>query len=269
MEIRPLAHYKVPKYPRGSEVKQEQSCINKICHQWIYKLMKKSLAVTAVMMALSGCIKAGQQSIYFQNQTGKVETYILAETSSETASELYIKRRGVKADVLFLTPMVLPQPFGLTEEAAWEIIEQKAKEVGLNLQKETKKVRVFGTGNKEYIEKIKNFAPKRDIWQIQGVMSFKLDGYDFEKKVGIEYIGLGFYPGKHFLNAEELISIYDIADTVNEALEKKIPDEHIKILKMDSVTHPGEWQTVEKAEQALERELDKFFNELKAKGIID
>ncbi len=38
---------------------------------------------------------------------------------------------------------------------------------------------------------------------------------------------------------------------------------------MDSVTHPGEWQTVEKAEQALERELDKFFNELKAKGIID
>jgi hypothetical protein len=286
MEVKPITNYKAPQYPTQSELKENDFVVSEVCHKWNHKVAKTSLLAATVMMALSGCNQTEssqmnvQSKISFQNQTANTQLNVVSndiyeETydMSEEAMELRSRRRVIKDGMLMLTPIAMPQPYRLTEEEAWEIIERKAKEAGLNLERETKKIDSITIDKKEYIEEIKDFAPEQDVKKLEKEIYFKIDGYDQEKKVGIEYVSADFDLGKKNLNSEELMSVYDITDIINNALAQKYPDENIKILRTDlykdlrdvNIADMGE----EKAKKELEAELDKFFDELREKGIID
>lgn len=286
MEIKPLTNYTEPQYPMQSEIKENDCVVNEVCHKWNHKVANTSLLAATVMMALSGCTQVdsmqtnAQSKINLQNQTAKTQLNVVNDDiseetydMSEEAMGLRSKRRAIKDGILMLTPIAMPQTYRLTEEEAWEIIDRKAKEVGLNLERETKEIDSIKIDPKEYVEEIKNLAPEQDIKNLEKEFSFKIDGYDPDKKVGIEYIDPGFDMGKKKLNSEQLMSVYDITDIINQALAQKYPDENIKIVKMDLYRKPSDFNVEEMQEEGarkkLEAELDKFFDELREKGIID
>ncbi len=283
MEIKPLTHYKAPKYPMQSETKENDSLVNEVCHKWNHKMAKTSLMAATAVMALSGCAQAQtqqmnvQDQIAFQGQTVITQQNVVTFDSSEEAMQLRSERRMIEDGTLMLTPIAMPQFYRLSEEEAWKIIDQKAKEVGLNLVRETEPIKLTEIDQKEYIEHIKNIAPKQDVKKLNKALSFKIDGYDPDKKVGIEFINPTFDLGKKNLNSEELMSVYDITDAVNNALAQKYPDKNIKIFKIradfpkafvEEETSEGVGTVENTSQKVLEAALDKFFDELREKGII-
>lgn len=256
MKIKPIKKNHNPQYPVRSGILKNPSFISQICTNWNRKIIKTSLLATLLIMMITGCEKDEIES--YINQNDNAENH----PSYDKSKKLEMKRKEILEFRLLLTPRAIMQPYQLTEEEAWIIIERKAKEVGLDFEHNLMTLDNIVLELDTFEDNMNNLALEEDVKQLKESHSINIDGYDKINKVGIEYIALPSDLSRKELNLEELTYVYQLTDLVHDSLKENHEDKNIKIII-------GRTDEIKTVEEALEQELDAFFAQLKEEKIIE
>ncbi len=256
MKIKPVNKKYRPDYPSKNEILKKPSFVMQICRQWNKKVIKASAVGLILSMLLTACEKEEQGSYTIQNEETEKFSFF------DKGKKLEKRRKEILESRMLLMPTAIMQPYQLTEEEAWNIIERKAREYGLEFEHNSMTIDNIVLELDNYNNPEKDLMPKEDLKQLKESHSLTLDGYDETKKVGIEYIALPTDLTKKELNLEELIYIYQLSGLLNDALKKNHEDKHIKIII-------GTTYNKKNVEEILEKQLDEFFTQLKEEKIIE
>ncbi|HOA80732.1 MAG TPA: hypothetical protein PKK61_06690 [Defluviitaleaceae bacterium] len=223
MKVNAVRKYKTPAYPTSSEFKHLPELA--ITKKWNENIIKSSLAVAMTAFLLNGC--------GYDLDGGEV-------LSGEIAA-----------------------PYILTEEEAFKIIYEEANAAGINLKENSYTVKSLKLETD--LDVIKDLYPNIDFNSLRtqealelayDKITFELDLYDEEKKVGIEYL--------HFTDEDlDVIDRYNLKELVNYSLKEHEADKYIKIFENEGYNNNRE-----EAEEDLREQIQEFFEYLKAEGVI-
>lgn len=258
MRVKPIKKYGNIGYPTQNEICHNELLVTPICKRWNNKVMQTSLLAATLMMTISGCTKEELEAPVSQKGSG--QHYQITEQTSEEKTDLESKREMIVSQKLMLMPRAIIQPYELTEEEAWDIICEEAKEAGLDLERDNLTIDNIKLKLDDYEDLIGLFC-KEDKKQLKKEHSLIIDGYDKTKKVGIEYIAPAQDLSKKDLQLEELIYVYPMTELVNDWLKQSDSDKHIKLITAEKMEK-------DMCAEALRHDLQEFFTELRKEGVI-
>jgi len=219
MKLKPLKKYSSPCYPEKSIVNENPELLRIIPRRWEGKQYLGMVMSALLVLTLSAC--EGKKEPEFQQLEGKIVAKM-----------------------------------GITEEQAFNIIQEEAKKAGINFKKNSFKL----DGIKMPVHDNKNNI---DI-ESENEQTIKLDGYDSSKKIGFEYVTKDdiYEWGKGIKTSDSSESAYLSDTNTSDFLNKSIKGKDYGI----SVRFFQERLSGE--EEGLKRQVQEYISWLHSQGII-
>lgn len=277
MDIRPVKKYKTPKYPDRVAAANNPELLKKLPNRW-----KKNVCITTalsslLMLTLTSC------------KEGEVTGSNITEKEAMVAPIFdYGSGRGS-----FGCMSIAPPSF-LSEEEAFQVIQEEGKKYGINFNKDGLELKNINIPETKYFlkpEEVKegssSFKEKGGIIENIKIGDLKLDGYDDEKKIAFEFVSREDYDNWH---SEEGVwsSVQDfdflsVASALRNGLENSNghlsigvfynPMERLPENELKQGTESNDWDAMEArikdmAEDNLRKQVKDFLEWLKAQGIM-
>lgn len=234
MKVSAVRNYKSPAYPTRAELKELPDYASE--KSWNDKLLKTSLAMAMTATLLNGCTNNGYPFDPFGGE----------ELAGSIAA-----------------------PYILTEEEALKIIYEEASAAGIHLKADAYSVdhlklvadknvikSLYPGFSDTFIEDTENWFNEAIAQVNETEISFLVDGYDEEKKIGIEYIS-----GED--DELRMVNDFNLKALVNYSLEQSETDKYIKVISAE-----GYNSSREDAIEDLKKQLQEFFDFLRAEGVL-
>lgn len=186
MDIMPLNEYKTPKYPDKVTVLKSPQILKTVPERWRGNAYVCAALGALMMASLTSCARKQQ------NETGSVETSTKTGSSSK-------KKKALIAPIFehgqgrgsFGCSSVAPPSF-LSEEEAFQVIQEEAKQYGINFEKNAFEIKKAGIPKTSFYLKPENgnsgYNENGSVIKDTKSGTLQLDGYDVQNKIAFEFI---------------------------------------------------------------------------------
>ena len=273
MDIMPVKKYKDPNYPSKEMVLDNPELLKNLPDRWKGNIYVKAAFSTLLMFTLTACGVRNNGSSEVNTKINKAEVAPIFEHG---------KGRGS-----FGCVSVAPPAF-LSEEEAFQVIQEEAKKYGITFDKDAKELKNVGIPEtKLYLKPegdAKNYKEDGGIVNTSRKGNLMLDGYDNEKKLAFEFISKEDYEKWHVKeNIHSTVEDFDFLSTakvLNDGLKNKNEDTTIGVfynpmtmLSAEQIKSQSDWKINEnlvkaKAQEELRAQVRDFLEWLKAQGIV-
>ncbi len=222
MEIQPLKEYKPPRYPDKTIVHLNPNLLKKVPERWKGNVRVGVALSSLIAMMLTAC----EQNLPYNagnNGTGlKAEGLSTEEITGEKAfvAPLFIHGDGRGS----YGCMSIAPPAFLSEEEAFEVVQEEAERLELEFQKDGKvlsniDIPITDIFNFERLEEKNDSIKLLDTEK----GSLQLDGYNEENKIGFEFISkndfVSWHKEKNRWASVESYNLIPAAETLKKGLE--------------------------------------------------
>lgn len=178
MDIIPIKAYKTPKYPDKLTVLKSPGILKTVPERWRGNAYVCAALGALMVASLTSCARKQQ------NEIGSVETSTKAGSSSQEKKALIapIFEHG-QGRGSFGCDSVAPPSF-LSEEEAYQVIQEEAKQYGINFAKNAFEIKKAGIPKTSFYPKPEDGSGIKDTKS----GTLQLDGYDAKKKIAFEFI---------------------------------------------------------------------------------
>lgn len=272
MNIIPVKKYKDPKYPTKKMALINPELLEALPDRWKSNTYVGIAFSALLMVTLSACET---------KDTNQPNTNTQAKEAKIAPVFEHGKGRGS-----FGCDSVAPPSF-LSEEEAFQVIQEEANKYGINFKKEA--LLLSGVSVPETKFYLNSEANSKDGGAINSTRtgSLKLDGFDEEKKIAFEYISRNDYEEWQVnQSVRSSVDDYDFLSTaklLQKGLKNKnqdasigvfynpmerLSDEQIKEIRDTNNWQAAEIKVKEMAEEQLRMQVKDFLEWLKAQGIM-
>lgn len=276
MDIRPVKKYKNPKYPDKESVVNNPELLKQLPNRW-----KKNVYVST---ALSSLLIFTLTSCREKEASG---TNITEKEAMVAPVFDYGSGRGS-----FGCMSIAPPSF-LSEEEAFQVIQEEGKKLGINFKREGLELEGVKIPETKYFLKPEDGGDSDSIKDKGSTIDSSkngdlvLDGYDDEKKIGFEFVSKEDYDSWHveegIHSSVEDFDFISTAKVLRDGLENKNgeasigmfynPMERLSEAELKLVPLNNDWDGMEAkvkgmAEDNLRKQVRDFLEWLKAQGIM-
>lgn len=269
MDIRPVKKYKTPDYPDKQSSIENPELLSQLPDRWKKNIYVQAALSTLLIFTLSSC-------------RGK-----------ETGGTSIIEKEAMVAPVIdhgagrgsFGCMSIAPPSF-LSEEEAYQVIQEEGKKYGITFEKNNLELKDVGIPETKYYLKYDE-EDTGEVIDSSRKGDLTLDGYDEEKKIGFEFISREDYENWHVdQGIRSSVDDFDFLSTarvLRDGLLNKNDDtsigvfynpmESVPINELNGNLENIDWEALEKrvkqsAEDNLREQVKDFLEWLKAQGIM-
>lgn len=277
MDIKPVKKYRSPKYPVKQAVLDNPELLKLMPDRW-----KKSLYVNA---ALSSLLIFTLASCRGRELSGTEQT-----EKKPLVAPIFDHGNGRGS----FGCMSISPPSFLSEEEAYQVIQEEGKKYGISFDKEGLNIENVRIPETKYflkpekqVEGNKSFRDKGGVISSSKTGDLKLDGYDGVKKIGYEFISReDYYSWKVEEGIHSSVEDFDFLSTANllrDGLEKNNGEASIGVFYNPMVSLSREELRIEDedrdwdalaakvkgmGEDELRKQVKDFLEWLRAQGVI-
>ncbi len=281
MEVKPLMYIKKPKYPLKEELNEEE-LKQRIPKRWMVSPAAKIAFGTLAAVTLTGCTYGGAPSVAYNVS----ETSIISDTYPAMINIAPLFEHG-EGRGSYGCMMIAPPVF-LSEEEALVVINEVAKEYGIEFSAE---------GSPEFTNVLQpavNIYSPEDQALSNKTMSFEADFADSGRGVLIEFVSVEdvkkWHQDKGYASSVENYNTKNAADQLSDSLESAavfgyttgILYDPCERCKPEEFSNDEEWNQEEReaawnkaeakaremSEEQLKAQAKDFFEWLKTQGVI-
>ncbi|MDF2673838.1 MAG: hypothetical protein K0R09_2103 [Clostridiales bacterium] len=277
MDIKPVKKYKSPKYPIKQAVRNNPELLKLVPERW-----KKSLYVNA---ALSSLLIFTLTSCREGEVSGKSQT-----EKNALVAPVFDHANGRGS----FGCMSISPPSFLSEEEAFQVIQEEGKKFGISFEKEGLNIENVSIPETKYflkpeeqVEGNKSYKDNGGVIDSSKTGDLKLDGYDSVKKIGYEFVSREDYDNwKVEEGIYSSVQDFDFLSTANllrDGLLKNNGEASIGVFYNPMVNLSREelriededrdWEALDAkvksmGEDELRKQVKDFLEWLKAQGIM-
>lgn len=253
MNIKPVKKYDEPDYPTKDQVMKNPELLKIIPDRW-----KGNLYVTAALSALLAITLSG-----CNNDSGNKTAAPLEKSIHSIPIFEHGKGRGS-----FGCDSVAP-PALISEEEAFQVIQEEAKSYNISFEKSNMELKNIN------LPQVNLFSAqeKEEVLQTVNKGSLKLDGYDANKNIGFDFISKEEYDQWQkedgMYSSVESYDFLQAAKVLRTGVNKSKEVSVVGIFYNPIAASENEkFPSKETSEEQLRKQIQDFFQWLKAQGII-
>lgn len=269
MKVTTVRGYKIPGYPEKKNVLRNPGILTSVPKRWRCSLRTCMAFSSLLFLTLTACGQTGSKTGTSTVNVDNIDSVSKGRSNSKNNAEGKVAPIFEHGDGrgAFGCDSVAPPSF-LSEEEAFEVIEEEAKRQGIVFTMGGPKltdVKLPVTDLYPSPERMQeSFGTEKNPYKTKKG-NIDLDGYDEERNIAFEYVSTDDFEGwAQNTGIWSSVATYDVkqaAKSLREGIKDKNGDNHVAVF-YDPILNKT-W-----AKKELKEQVKDFINWLKAEGII-